>query len=127
METFTITKAHIDQNGRYIGPDPEFDGNVLIEGGLGRVLFEHLSAQGSIVSEAGSGIKVDGSITVFGDFTVVKSIKAGADITAGKRITAGSITAGYRIAAGGAVTVCDGFTSGWGVSAELGVTKGKKA
>ena len=28
MKTFTITKEHIDWNGRYIGPDPKFDAKL---------------------------------------------------------------------------------------------------
>ena len=94
METFTITKAHVDQDGRYIGPAPKFKGNVLIKGGLGHVRFKSLSVQGSIIVEPGStvsaveGITAGVSIsakTIFSalQITAVKGIKAVKRITAG--------------------------------------------
>ena len=136
METFTITKAHVDQHGRYIGPEPKFKGNVLIKGGLGCVWFERLSAKGSIVSEAGSGIKVDGSITVSGDFTVGDSVTSGGGIWVGDALTVGSsVTAGLYISAktifarlhitsGGGIWVDDGLTVGGRVSAGEGISVG---
>ena len=136
METFTITKAHVDWDGRYIGPDPKFKGNVLIKGGLGCVWFERLSAKGSIVSEAGSGIKVDGSITVSGDFTVGDSVTSGGgiwvgdgfttggDITAGLYISAKTIFSGRHLTAGGGVWVDDGFTVCGRVMAGEGISVG---
>ena len=122
METFTTTKEHVGWDGRYIGPDPKFKGNVLIKGGLGCVWFERLSAKGSIVSEAGSGIKVDGSITVSGDFTVGDSVTSGGgiwvgdcfttdgDITAVFYISAKTISAGRQLTAGGGIWADHGFT-----------------
>ena len=140
MKTFTITKAHI-RDGRYIGPDPKFDGNVVIEAGLGRIWFERLSAKGSIIAGAGSDIKVDGDISVFGDFTVVDSVTSGdsiwvgdgfttgGDITVGDvisvggRITAKTVSAGLRITAVKGVKVVGGFPSG--DFSEAGAAPGK--
>ena len=122
METFKITKEHVDQDGRYIGPAPKFKGNVLIKGGLGCVRFESLSAKGSIVVEAGSDIKVDGGITVFGDFTVGDSVTSGGaiyvgggfttggDISAVFYISAKTISSGRRLTAGGDIWADDGLT-----------------
>ena len=71
METFTITRDHVDWNSRYIGPEPKFDGNVLIKGGLGHVRFKYLSVQGSIIVEPGSSV------------SAVKGIKAGVSVSGG--------------------------------------------
>ena len=77
MKTFVITKEHVDRDGRYIGPDPKFKGNVLIKGGLGHVRFEYLSVQGSIIVGLGSSV------------SAVKGIKAGVSVSAGDGIEAG--------------------------------------
>jgi len=58
MKTYTITKAHI-KNGEYIGARSEFDGHVLIEGGLGLVRFDSLSAKGSIITGGRTGIEAN--------------------------------------------------------------------
>ena len=87
METFTITKAHVDQDGRYIGPAPKFKGNVLIKGGLGHVRFKSLSVQGSIIVEPGSTV------------SAVKGITAGVSISAGEDNSAKTIFARLQIMA----------------------------
>ena len=136
METFTITKEHIDQHGRYIGPDSKFEGHVVIEAGLGCVWFERLYAKGSIIAEAGSGIKVDRSITVRGDFTVGDSVTSGGgiwvgdgfttggDITAAFYISAKTISSGRHITAGGGIWVDDGLTVVGRVTAGEGASVG---
>ena len=120
METFTITKEHI-KDGRYIGSRSEFDGHVLIEAGLGLVLFEQLSARGSIVAKIGSDIKVVKSVWAGWSISLGGDLTAGESIEAGWCISAKTISAGLHIKAGGSICSIDGVEAGGSV------TKGKKA
>ena len=122
METFVITKAHVDQHGRYIGPEPKFKGNVLIKGGLGHVHFRHLHARGSIVAETGSSIKTDEGVSAGLYITVRASLDAGDDIKAGEDISAKTISAGLHITAGGGIWVGGDLTAGEGITAVGSIT-----
>ena len=130
METFTITKEHIDWNGCYIGSDTEFDGDVVIEAGLGLVRFKSLSVKGSIVAEVGSGIKVDGDLTAgwnikAGDgVTVGGLISTRGDLTTGYSVMAGGVMAGGVISAGCLIKVDGDLTAGVGIKAGEGLTVG---
>ena len=131
METFTITTAHIDQHGRYIGPAPEFDGNVLIEAGLGCVHFRHLHARGSIVAKTGSSIKTVKGVSAGLYITVRASLDSGDDIKAGEDISvgasldaagdveaAGDVTVGWSTTVAGNLTVVGDLKAGVYISAE---------
>ena len=125
MKTYKITKQDIDQDGRYISPWSEFDGNVVIEGGLGCVRFEDLYAKGSIIAEAGSDIKVDGNLTAGEDIKVVESITVSGGVTAGGSISVGvDLVVGDFIDAGGAVKSGNVVTAGYAISAAWGVSAG---
>ena len=108
MKTITITKSDLDSENKYkkefIGKwNEREDVSVEIEGNLGWVVFEKgVYVNGSVVADAGSGIK------------------AGWGIEAGEGIKAGSgIKAGWGIKAG------SGIKAGWGIVSLYSYIKAK--
>ena len=72
MNTHIITKDQIDAEGYYTGASAAFDGHLEIAANLGTVRFKlSVSAKGSIIATAGSGIEAGWGI------------KAGSGIEAG--------------------------------------------
>ena len=125
MKTYTITKEHI-QDGRYIGARSEFDGNVVIEEGLGCVRFRRLYAKGSIVAGAGTEISVRGSVKAGYRISVKGNLTAGGLITTGGAISVeGNLTVGYRITAGGAIWVRGAIWVGWDITVGFGIWAGE--
>ena len=110
MKTITITKSDLDSENKYkkefIGKwNEREDVSVEIEGNLGWVVFEKgVYVNGSVVAEAGSGIKAG------------EGIEAGLGIEAGE-----GIEAGWGIKAGSGIKAGEGIEAGWGIKAGLGI------
>lgn len=65
MNTHIITKDQIDAEGYYTGASAAFDGHLEIAANLGTVRFKlSVSAKGSIIATAGSGIEAGWGIEV---------------------------------------------------------------
>ena len=113
MKTITITKSDLDSENKYkkefIGKwNEREDVSVEIEGNLGWVVFEKgVYVNGSVVAEAGSGIKAG------------EGIEAGLGIEAGE-----GIEAGWGIKAGSGIKAGEGIEAGWGIKAGLGIEAG---
>ena len=115
METFKVTKEHLNEQGDYVGKTDlsNFQGNLEIAKNLGWVAFNSLKASGYIIALAGSGIEAG------------CGIKAGDGIKAGWGIEAGSgIEAGCGIKAGYDIKARWGIKAGWGIFCKLTLNSG---
>ena len=59
METFTVTKEHLNNNNEYIGKTDlaDYNGNLKIDSDLGWVKFKSINISGWTQALAGSGIE----------------------------------------------------------------------
>ena len=110
MNTHIITKDQLDAKNYYTGASADFDGHLEIAPDLGIVLFKlSLSAKGSIIAMAGSGIEAGSGIKAGWGIEAGLGIKAGWGIETKFRVFAGMCI--WRLPTNAEQTVtCNKFT-----------------
>lgn len=118
MKIIKVTKKDLDRKNHYKKKEITGLCSVMIEPGLGCVIFSKLSVKGYISARIGSGIFVGGSIKAGQGIGSDLSIESGGSITAGSSIKTNlNITAQGSILADGSITANQDITAKWFIQA----------